>query len=67
MWLCRLGTSRCLDAAFICVRAIQTSKAYPINDKKIKPIVINMWQNQNHRYSSHNSNIKCVGSTINCV
>ena len=23
-----------------------------------------MLQNWNHRYSSHNSNIKCVGSTI---
>ena len=26
-------------------------------------MVINMLHNWNHRYSNHNSNIKCVGST----
>ena len=29
--------------------------------------VINMLQNWNHRYYSHNSNIKCAGSTIKYI
>ena len=30
-------------------------------------MVINILQNLSQRYSSHNSNIKCVDSTINCI
>ena len=35
--------------------------------QKIKSIIINMLQNFNHEYSSHNSNIKCVGSIIKYI
>ena len=30
-------------------------------------MVVNILQNLSHKYSSHNSNIKCVESTINYV
>ena len=33
----------------------------------IKSLVINMLQNLNHRYSSHNNNIKYVASIIKCI
>ena len=71
MWLCCLGTSFiCLrrSVTFICVRAIHTSKVYPIKDKKsnqwsliccrtrIKGILATIY-----------SNIKCVGSTIKYI
>ena len=46
----------CRDPAYICVRAIRTSKVYSINDK-----------NCNHMYSSHNNNIKYIGSTIKYI
>ena len=49
----------------MCMRAIQTSKVYPVNDKKS-----NQWSSicyGNHRYFSYNSNIKCVGLTIKCI
>ena len=32
--------------------------------QQIKSMVVRMLQNWNHRYSSHNSNIKCVDLTI---
>ena len=35
--------------------------------QEIKSLVVNILQNWSHRYSSHNSNIKCVGSTIKCT
>ena len=34
--------------------------------QKIKSIIINMLQKLSHKYSSHNSNIKCGNSTIKC-
>ena len=30
-------------------------------------MVVSMLQNWSQRYSSHNSNIKCVDSTIKCI
>ena len=54
-------------AMFICVKTIQTSKVYIISDKKVKSMIVSILQNWNHRYSSHNSDIKCVGSTIKCI
>ena len=30
-------------------------------------MVVSILQNLSHRYSSHNSNIKCVDSTIKCI
>ena len=30
-------------------------------------MVVNMLQSCNHRHSSHNSNIKCIGSTIKYI
>ena len=30
-------------------------------------MVVNMLQNWSHRYSSHKSNIKCVGLIIKCI
>ena len=40
-----------------------------IYDKRqeIKSMVINILQNLSYMYSSHNNNIKCVGSTIKRV
>ena len=35
--------------------------------QEIKSMVVNMIQNLSHKYFSHNSNIKCVESTINYV
>ena len=35
---------------FVCMRAIQTSIVYPINDKKIKSIIVNLLHNWNYRY-----------------
>ena len=32
--------------------------------QRIKSMVVSMLQNWSHRYYSHNSNIKCVGSII---
>ena len=62
VWLCRLDTKVCfLSSAFICVWMIQTRKTYPIRDKKIQSMIVYMLENLSHRYSSHNSNIKCVG------
>ena len=49
------------------MKVIQTSKVYPINDKKIKLIVFNMLHKCNHKHSSHNSNFKCIDSTIKCI
>ena len=37
------------------------------NRQEIKSRVVSMLQNWNQRYSSHNSNIKCVDSTIKCI
>ena len=58
MWLCSFGTTfvSCRDMLFICVRVIQTSK-----------IFVNMLHNWCYRYSSYNSNFKCVGLTIKCI
>ena len=58
---------RCRGMTYICVGAIQTSKSISDRRKEIKSMVINMLQNWSHWYSSHNSNIKCIGSTIKCV
>ena len=33
----------------------------------MKLMVVNMLQNWSNRYSSHNSNIKYIGSTIKCI
>ena len=30
--------------------------------QEIKSMIINILQNLSHRYSSHNSNIKCIGT-----
>ena len=30
-------------------------------------MIVNILQNESNRYFSHNSNIKCIGSTIKCV
>ena len=35
--------------------------------QKIKSIVINMLQNYSYKYYSHNSNIKYVSSTFECI
>ena len=35
--------------------------------QEIKLMVVNMLQNWNNRYSSNNSNIKYIGSTIKCI
>ena len=35
--------------------------------QEIKSMVVNMLQNLNYRYSSHNSNIKCVCLTIKYI
>ena len=35
---------------FVCMRAIQTSRVYLINEKKIKLIIVNMLHNWNYRY-----------------
>ena len=35
--------------------------------QEIKSTVINMLENWNSRYFSHNNNIKCVGSTIKYI
>ena len=47
-------------ATFICVLVIRTKQ-------EIKSMVVSMLQTWSQRYSSHNSNIKCVDSTIKCI
>ena len=46
---------------FICIRAIQMSKIYSIYNKKIKLIIV---EHEYHKYSSHNSSIKCIITII---
>ena len=58
MWLCSLDTTFVCrhHMVFICVRVIQTSKVF-----------VNMLHNWCYRYSNHNSNFKCVSSTIKYI
>ena len=42
-------------------------KVHTIRDKKIKSMIVSMLQKWSQRYSSHNSNIKCVDLTIKCI
>ena len=67
VWLCCLGTTfvcRRRGTIFICMRSIQTNKIYSINDKKSNQWSSLCCKNRSYKYSSHNSNIKCVNSTI---
>ena len=69
-FVCRLTATfvcRHRSPTLICVKMIQTTQVYSICDKKINSMVVNILHNWNHRYSSDNSNIKCVGSTIKCI
>ena len=52
---------------FICIWMIRTSKVYIIRNKEIKSMVVSILQNLSQMYSSHNSYIKCVDSTIKYI
>ena len=51
---------------YLCLGDLNEQNIYD-QRQEIKSMIVSMLQNWSQRYSSHNSNIKCVDSTIKCI
>ena len=69
-WLYRLSATFWFSSlwcgVYLCLGNSDKQTIYD-QRQEIKSMIINMVQNWNHMYFSHNSNIKYIGSTIKCI
>ena len=69
-WLCCLSTTVWFSSSwydiFLCLGDLDKQNMYD-QRQEVKSMVVSMLKNWSHRYSSHNSNIKCIDSTIKCI